>query len=142
MTLERQRKTSLYVKRILSPPSKEPQVGSTHWVTANHFQVNASFCFFSPSPPSNKSQVIYQNLFIEMPLLHSPFLKSPQSICVSDVIYHHSLINLLTYFCSEARSESCISWSGGLWKVCPGHQNPCKVILIKAGMNHYNEQGI
>ena len=26
MTLERQRKTSLYVKRILSPPSKEPQV--------------------------------------------------------------------------------------------------------------------
>ena len=27
MTLERQRKTSLYVKRILHPPSKEPQVG-------------------------------------------------------------------------------------------------------------------
>ena len=35
---------------------------------------------------------------------------------------------LMTYSCSEAWSESCIGWSGGLWEVCAGHQNPCKVI--------------
>ena len=37
MTLERQRKTSQYVKRILSPPSKEPQVFSS-WVNSPFYR--------------------------------------------------------------------------------------------------------
>ena len=99
MTLERQRKTSQYVKRILSPPSKEPQVNCQTF-PRDVFFVFSFFLLsiFKRSYPLNATLVWWYSF-------------------------------QLTYSCSETWTESCINWSGGLWEVSTRHQNPVKVIL-------------
>ena len=86
-------------------------------------QVSTSNAF---SPHLRRSHRWVANHFQEMLFSFSSFLSTFNSCrCIEMSLLYEAL---MTYSCSEAWSESGIGWSGGLWEVCTGHQNPCKVI--------------